>query len=83
MDTMTTTQHLGQAPGCAPRCASAVVAGSGWRQRSVAPARCDRDAIGVVEFPMNAYLGSTTTMAGVKNRSFVKRHARHLGRGST
>lgn len=83
MDTMTTTQHLGQAPGSALRCASAVVAGSSWRQRSIAPAICGRDATGVVEFPMNAYLGNTTTLAGAKNHSFVKRHTRHLGRGST
>ena len=83
MDTMTTTQHLGLVPGSARRCASAVVAGSSWRQRSIAPAICGRDATGVVEFPMNAYLGNTTTLAGAKNHSFVKRNTRHLGRGST
>lgn len=83
MDTMTTTQHLGQAPGSARRCASAVVAGSSWRQRTVAPAFCGRGTTGVVEFPMNAYLGNTTTLAGAKNHSFIKRHARYLGTGST
>ena len=83
MDTTTTTQHLGQTPGRARRCASTVVACSGWRHHTVAPAFQGSDTTGVAEFPMNAYLGNTTTLAGATNQSFIKRHARHLGRGST
>lgn len=83
MDTTTTTQHLGQAPGRARRPAPSVVACTGWRQPTVAPALQGRDATGVAEFPMNASLGNTTTPAGAENHSFIKRHARHLGRGST
>lgn len=83
MDTMTTTQYLGQTPGRARRCASAVVACSSWRPQTVASAFPGHGATGVVEIPMYAYLGNTTTLAGAKNDSFNKRHARHLGKGST
>jgi len=83
MDTMTTTQHLGQAPSRARRCASGVVACSGWRQHTVAPAFHGRGTTGVVGSPMHAYLGNTTTLAGAKNETFIKRHARYLGTGST
>jgi hypothetical protein len=83
MDTMTTTQHLGQAPSRARRCASGVVACSSWGQHTVAPAFHGRFATGLVGSPMNAYLGNTTTLAGAMNETFIKRHARHLGTGST
>jgi hypothetical protein len=83
MDTMTTTQHLGQRPGRARRCASVAVVCPSWRQQAVAPAFDARGATGVAGFPMDAYLGNTTTLAGATNESFIKRHARHLGMGST
>ena len=83
MDTITTTQHLGQAPSRARRCAFDVVACSSWRRHTLAPAFHGLGTTGVVGFPMNAYLGNTTTLAGAKNGSFIKRHARHLGTGST
>ncbi len=72
MDTMTTTQHLGQAPGCGRRGASAPVACTSWR-----------GVTGIHAFPMNAYAGNTTTLAGAEHLSFAKRHARHLALGST
>ena len=81
MDTITTTQHLGQAPGRALRCASAVVTCAKWRQPSVAPAFHGRGT--TAGFLMYASLGNTTTLAGAPNEAFIKRHARHLGRGST
>ena len=71
MDT-TTTQHLGQAPGCARRGVSAPVACTSWR-----------GATGIDAFPMNAYVGNSTTLAGAEHLSFTKRHARHLALGST
>jgi len=79
----TTTQHLGQAPGRVRRGASGVVACSSWRQHTVAPAYHAHGATGVTGFPMTAYLGNTTTLAGAKNGLFFKRHTRHLATGST
>jgi len=83
MDTMTTTQHLGQAPGRARRCASTLAAWAGCRQHWIAPAVDGASTTGVPGSEMNAYLGNTTTLAGAKNETFIKRHARHLETGST
>jgi hypothetical protein len=82
MDT-TTTQHLGQRPGRARRCASVSAVCPSWYRQAVAPAFHGRGTTGVAGFPMDAYLGNTTTLAGATNESFIKRHARHLGTGST
>lgn len=83
MDTMTTTQQLGQTPAGARRCGSGAVAGLSWRQHTVAPAFHGRGTTGVAGFPINAYFGNTTTLACAKNEMFIERHARHLGTGST
>jgi hypothetical protein len=72
MDTMTTTQQLGMAPGRARRGASAPVVCTSWREITGMPA-----------FPMNAYAGNSTSLAGAEHLSFTKRHARHLALGST
>ena len=82
MDT-TTTQHLGQRPGRARRCGSIAVVCPSWYRHSVAPAFHGCGTTGVAGFPMDAYLGNTTTLAGATNESLIKRHARHLGTGST
>ena len=80
MDT-TTTHHLGQAPGRARR--GSAVACPSWREQAVAHAFHAVGTTGVTGFAMDMYLGNTTTLAGAKNVSFIKRHARHLATGST
>lgn len=82
MDTMT-THNLGQMPGGVRRGAVAPVVCTIWRERSVAPAFGAPLATGGRLFPMHAYLGNSTTLAGAENGSFIERPARHLARGST
>ena len=82
MDT-TTTHNLGQTPGGVRRGAVASVVCTSWRQRCAASAFDAHVATGGCVLAMHAYLGNTTTPAGAKNVSFIKRPARHLARGST
>ncbi len=72
MDKMTTTQQLGKTPARARRGVSAPVVCTSWREIT-----------GIDAFPMNAYTGNTTSLAGAEHLSFTKRHARHLALGST
>ena len=65
MDT-TTTQHLGQRPGRARRCASVAAVCPSWYRHAVAPAFNGRGTTGVAGFPMDAYVGNTTTLAGAR-----------------
>ena len=53
-----------------------------WR---AAPVVCTswREITGMPAFPMNAYAGNSTSLAGAEHLSFTKRHARHLALGST
>jgi hypothetical protein len=72
METKTTTQQLGTAPGCARRGASAPAVCTSWREITGMPA-----------FPINAYAGNSSSPAGAEHLSFTKRHTRHLALGST
>jgi hypothetical protein len=82
MDT-TTTHNQGQMPGGVRRRPAASVVCTSWRQHSVASAFGSGNASGGCVLPIHAYLVDTTTMAGAKNVSFIKRPARHLAGGST